>query len=479
MLRHRPGPVNDAIAGCPSDGSPRARAMQSGMARASIRFLGAPMSADHPQPFSSRHARYALAVLFTINLFNYLDRQIIAGVLSLVQRDLALPDERLGALGSAFMILYLAGSVPLGIVGDRVARHRLIAVGIAVWGAATFLSGLARSYWQLFLTRALVGIGEASYGPTATAMVSDLFPRAHRGLVNALFTSAIPVGGAIGVLVGGVVGSLYGWRTAFFLVGVPSVGLALLAWRLGDPPRGAHDVAGAGPSPLATPPASLTLATGLPELFRTPTFVMVCAVGILVAFAVAAFNHWLPLYLERVKHLSTREASFWVGVVSATAGLLGVVAGGAAGDALARRTPAGHLLTIASGFILSAPCGLVLLLHPDRRVFLPALFGAVFFLVLYMGSVNAVIHNVVHPTRRATAVAIFVFLVNLGGAALAPYVVGLVSGRRSLQGAMLMLPVMVLGAGLIALAALPLVGTDMRRVERQLVPMSPAGGSGG
>jgi MFS family permease len=436
------------------------------------------MSPEGTRALSPRRARYALGVLFTINLFNYIDRQIISGVLSLVQRDLALSDTALGALGSAFMILYLAGSIPLGILGDRVARPRLIATGVAVWGAATLLSGLARSYGQLFLTRALVGIGEASYGPTATAMVSDLFPRARRGLVNALFNAAIPVGGAIGVIVGGVVGTRYGWRAAFLLVGLPSVGLALLAWRLGDPPRGAHDLppgapsAGGAPAPAGRPPEPVA---GILDLFRTPTFVMVCAVGMLVAFAVAAFNHWLPLYLERVKHFSTAEASFWVGTLSAAGGLLGVVTGGVIGDLLARRTPAGHLITIGAGFIVSAPCGLVLLLHPDRRVFLPALLLAVFFLVLYIGSVNAVIHNVVHPTLRATAVAIFVFVVNLGGAAMAPTVVGLISGRRSLQGAMLILPIMVFFAGLIALAAITVVGGDIRRVEKGLMTAAGTG----
>src|SRR5262245_56272154 len=281
------------------------------------------MSAPKPAVFSPRDARYALAMLFAINLFNYVDRQIISGVLALVQRDLGVSDAALGALGSAFMILYLLGSIPLGMLGDRVARHRLIAIGIAVWGAATFLSGIARSYGHLFATRALVGIGEASYGPTATAMVSDLFPKARRGLVNALFSSAIPIGGAIGVIVGGVVGTRYGWRVAFLLVGLPSFALAFLAWRLGDPPRGGQDMLAAD-GPLATvealsPPSPMA---GVQVLLRTPSFLMICAVGMLVAFAIGAFNHWLPLYLERVKRFSTTEAGFWVGSLSAFAGLL-------------------------------------------------------------------------------------------------------------------------------------------------------------
>jgi len=429
------------------------------------------MSLPPAHVLSPRYARYALGVLFTINLFNYADRQIISGVLPLLQEDLALSDAALGALASAFMILYVLGSIPLGILGDRVPRHRLIAVGVAVWGAATFLSGLTRTYGPLFLTRALVGIGEASYGPTATAMVSDLFPKARRGLVNGLFSAAIPLGGAIGVTVGGVVGTRYGWRAAFLLVGLPSLALAVLAWRLGDPPRGGHDQVVTESTAVATmAPSPITgIGDGILELFRTPTFVMVCAVGMLVAFAIGAFNHWLPLYLHRVKRFSIPEASFWFGALSASGGLLGVVAGGAIGDALTRRTPAGHLLTIAGGFILSAPFGLTLLLHPKPAVFLPALGLAVFFLMLYGGSVNAVIHNVVHPSLRATALAIFVFLINLGGAALAPTIVGLISDRRSLQGAMLLLPFIVFFAGVIALAAASVVGGDMRRVEQRLV----------
>ncbi len=431
------------------------------------------MRSSRPAVFSPGYARYALAVLFSVNLFNYVDRQIISGVLSLVQKDLAVSDAALGALGSAFMILYLLGSIPLGLLGDRVSRNRLIAVGVAVWGAATFLSGVARSYGQLFFTRALVGIGEASYGPTASAMVSDLFPKSRRGLVNSLFNAAIPVGGAIGVIVGGVVGTRYGWRSAFLLVGVPSLALALLTWRLADPPRGGHDVLSTdGPLAMAEAVPAPTVAAGVLSLFRTPTFVMVCAVGMLVAFAIGAFNHWLPFYLERVKHFSTAEAGAWVGVLSASGGLLGVLAGGVVGDALTRRTPAGHLLTIAGGFILSAPFGLVFLHSTTRSVFLPALFCAVFFLVLYIGSVNAVIHNVVQPSLRATALAIFVFLINLGGAAPSPFIVGLISGRRSLQAAMTLLPFMIFFAGLIALAAASVVAGDMRRVERSLTVVS-------
>jgi predicted MFS family arabinose efflux permease len=382
-------------------------------------------------------------------------------VLPLVQQDFRLSDTALGWLASAFMILYLTGSIPLGVLGDRVARNRLIALGVGVWGAATFLSGLARSYGQLFAARAIVGVGEASYGPTATAMVSDLFPQERRGFVNGLFNAAIPLGGAIGVIAGGLVGSRYGWRTAFLLVGVPSLVLTVLAWRLVDPTRGGQD------RPTTGEGSGLPggLFEGVVGLFRTPTFVMVCAVGMLVAFAIGAFNHWLPLYLHRVKQFSVPEASFWFGVLSAAGGFIGVVSGGFIGDLLARRTPAGHLLTIAGGFLLAAPAAIIMMLARDRAIFLPALFFAVTFLVLYIGSVNAVIHNVVHPALRATAVAIFVFIVNLGGAALSPAVVGLVSDRRqSLQAAMLMLPILVFFAGLIALGAATVVGADMRRL---------------
>jgi predicted MFS family arabinose efflux permease len=435
------------------------------------------MSAPGTLPLSPSDAWYALAVLGTINLFNYIDRQIIFGVFPLVQADLELSDAALGALGSAFMILYMITSIPLGVLGDRLPRNRLIAAGVAVWGAATFLSGVVRSYGSLFVTRALVGIGEAAYGPIATAMVSDLFPRARRGFVNGLFNAAIPLGGAIGVTVGGVVGSWYGWRPAFLLVGLPSLVLSALAWRLVDPPRGAQDWTPAQAlAARANPPG---LVDGITGLFRTPTFVMVCAVGMLVAFATGAFAAWLPTYLHRIKGFSLREATLVYGLVSAGGGLLGVVTGGALGDALTRRFAAGHLVTIAGGFLLSAPCGLLFLTHSHARVFVPALFGAVFFLVLYVGSVNAVIHNVVDPSLRATAVAIFVFLIHLGGDAVSPAIVGLISDRRrSLQAAMLLLPIMIFFAGLIALAATSVVGGDMRRAARRLAPAASGAADG-
>ena len=422
-------------------------------------------------PPSSGTAYYCLAVLFTINLFNFIDRQIIFGVFPLVGKDLDLSDAQLGSLGSAFMILYMLASIPLGILGDRARRNRVIAIGVAVWGAATFLSGLARSYLQLFTTRALVGIGEAAYGPIATAMVSDYFPKARRAFVNALFTSAIPLGAALGVLLGGMVGSYLGWRSAFFFVGLPSLCLVPLAWRLQEPSRGASDVSPTadGPMMVPLPPSGGSIGKDILGLFKIPTFVMVCVVGMLVAFATGAFAAWLPTYLHRVKRLPLAEAAVWYGGIQSLGGVLGVILGGLIGDALMRRTRAGHLLTIGGGFLLSAPLGLLFLLHSDPRVFLTALFFAVFFLVLYTGTVNAVIHNVVHPNLRATAISIFVFLIHLGGDAFSPAIVGLISDRRSLQGAMLVLPVMVFFAGLLALAASAVVVGDMRRLEGRLV----------
>ena len=422
---------------------------------------------------SSGTAYYSLAVLFAVNLFNFIDRQIIFGVFPLVGRDLELTDAQLGSLGSAFMILYMLASVPLGILGDRGRRNRIIAIGVGVWGAATFLSGVARSFVQLFFARALVGIGEAAYGPIATAMVSDYFPKARRAFVNALFTSAIPLGAALGVLLGGMVGSHLGWRSAFFFVGLPSLCLVPLAWRLEEPSRGASDLAlgpaGNGPVIGVLPPLGGSIVRDVLGLFKIPTFVIVCVVGMLIAFATGAFAAWLPTYLHRVKRLPLAQAAVWYGGIQAFGGVLGVIFGGLIGDALMRRTGAGHLLTIGGGFLLSAPLGLLFLLHRDPRVFLTALFFAVFFLVLYTGTVNAVIHNVVHPNLRATAISIFVFLIHLGGDAFSPAIVGLISDRRSsLQAAMLVLPVMVFFAGLLALAASGVVVGDMRRLEGRL-----------
>lgn len=186
---------------------------------------------------TSRGAWNALALLAFINLLNYLDRNIIFALFEPIKRDLSLTDTQLGWLGSAYILVFSLAALPFGVLSDLKSRKAVIAGGVALWSGFTFLGGLVRSYWQLFICRAAVGIGEAAYGPAASSMVADYFPGANRAKAMGILAAGIPVGGVLGLLLGGWLESLYGWRVAFMAVGLPGFLCAAAAARLVDPTR--------------------------------------------------------------------------------------------------------------------------------------------------------------------------------------------------------------------------------------------------
>ena len=187
----------------------------------------------------TRHprARYALALLLAVNLLNYIDRQALYAVFPLIKSDLQLSDTALGLLGSAFMLCYMLAAPLFGRLGDRHNRARLAAGGLVAWSLATMLSGMASSYRLLLVARSLVGVGEASFGTVSPGLVADYFPREKRGRMLSLFFLAIPVGSALGYLLGGQLGQAFGWQRAFMLVGLPGLLLALPLYFLSEPRR--------------------------------------------------------------------------------------------------------------------------------------------------------------------------------------------------------------------------------------------------
>lgn len=189
-----------------------------------------------PRP-TTRYRWYALGLLAFINLLNYIDRNVIYALFEPIKRDLGLTDGQLGWLGSAYILVFSVAALPFGVLSDLRSRRAVIAGGVTVWSAFTFLSGLVRSYWQLFTCRAVVGIGEAAYGPAASSLVADYFPGPRRAMAMGIFASGVSLGGVLGLLLGGLLESEYGWRIAFMTVGVPGFVCALLVARLADPVR--------------------------------------------------------------------------------------------------------------------------------------------------------------------------------------------------------------------------------------------------
>ena len=190
-----------------------------------------------PPRLTTRYRWYALGLLALINLLNYIDRNVVYALFEPIKRDLGLTDGQLGWLGSAYILVFSVAALPFGVLSDLRSRRAVIAGGVSVWSAFTFLSGLVRSYWQLFTCRAAVGIGEAAYGPAASSLVADYFPGPRRAMAMSILSSGVSLGGVLGLLLGGLLESEYGWRVAFMTVGVPGFVCALLVTRLADPVR--------------------------------------------------------------------------------------------------------------------------------------------------------------------------------------------------------------------------------------------------
>src|SRR5947208_2315349 len=249
-----------------------------------------------------RTARAGLLVLTLINLFNYLDRWIVAALAeSMKHSELRLSDGQLGSLMTGFLIVYMLAAPLFGSLGDRRSRPRLLALGVGIWSIATALAGLAQNYVGLFAARAMVGVGEAAYGTISPGLLADYFPRDKRCRVFAVFFAAIPVGSALGYIVGGLVDRYFGWRQAFFVAGIPGLILAALALRLYDPPRGAQDP----DAPAAARSRTMGLGTAARAayalLLRNRPYVLTVLGYAAYTFAIGALAFWTPSFLERAR----------------------------------------------------------------------------------------------------------------------------------------------------------------------------------
>jgi len=384
-----------------------------------------------------------LWLLFAVNLFNYIDRQILFAVFPAVKTDLALTDTQLGLLASAFMWVYLSVAPVFGVLADRRSRPRLMGLGVGIWSVATALSGMVRSYGQLLFGRALVGVGEASYGSVAPAMLSDAFEPAHRGRALAVFSMAIPVGSALGYLLGGLFERAFGWRAAFFIVGIPGMWLAWSVGRLSDVARGGPDQ-----SPLTQRRTAAPRLADYLELLKTKSYLLNCLAMTGMTFAVGGLAAWVPTYLVRVRGMGLAEANLVFGLLTLVSGLGGTMAGGWLGDRLLPRVPTAYFLVSGVGLALSVPCAAAVILLQDRTWVLIAIFLAEVFIFLNTGPLNAIIANVSRSGVRATAYAVNIFIIHALGDAISPTIVGMVSDRVGLSTAFWIAP------GALALAAL-------------------------
>lgn len=389
-------------------------------------------------PSRDRHATYALAVLTFINLFNYVDRWVVAAILEPMKADLHLTDTQLGWLASGFIIVYSMTSPIFGSLGDSRKRPPLIAIGVGIWSLATGLAGFARGFWTLFLARATVGVGEAAYGTIAPALLSDQFPIERRGRIMAVFFSAIPIGSAAGYVLGGLADHHFGWRAAFWIAGFPGILLALLVLLVRDPPRGQNDA-----------PGATRAAGGYKNLFRNNPYLLSVLGYAAYTFALGGLGYWMPAFLERARGLPRAEATVTFGAIVIVTGFVGTFLGGFLGDWLLPRTKQSYLWVSGIATLLAAPLTLVGLMAREKMVYLTAIIIAEVLIFMCTGPVNSAILNAVSPMERATAVGLSVFIMHFLGDIPSPPIIGMLSDRYSLEKGVLVVPGAIAIAGLI------------------------------
>lgn len=412
---------------------------------------------SRPPQISLAYRRYALGLLLAVNLLNYIDRQVLFAVFPLIKSDLKLSDTALGFLGSAFMISYLLLAPLFGWLGDVWSRTRLAAGGLVVWSLATALTGIASGYQSLLAARATVGIGEASFGTVSPGLIADFFHKEQRGRILSWFYVAIPVGSALGYLLGGLLGQRYGWHTAFLAVGLPGLLLALPVALLRTPPRGGDDAA---PQVKDSKVSSRYAA-----LFKNRSFVFNTLAMAAMTFALGGLAQWLPSFLTRVHALDLARANTIFGATTVLAGILGTLTGGWIGDRWQKRSGKGYLLISGWGFFIGTPFAVWAILSVDVISCITALFLAEFFLFLNTGPLNTVIINVTDPAVRAMAFAVNIFFIHALGDAVSPSVLGWLSDQWDLRSALLITPCAMLLAGLLCFYCSRFVVQDMAHAE--------------
>jgi MFS family permease len=411
----------------------------------------------------------ALLILASLNLLDYLDRYLVASLGSLVKADLHLSDKSFGFLGTAFFLVYFLTSPLFGYLGDRWGRLRLMTSGAVLWSVATSLTFWVPSYPFLVAARGLVGVGEASFGTLAPAYLADILPLEDRSRALGLFYLALPVGSALAYLVGGLVGSHWGWRPAFLLAGLPGLAMAGLIYRLSEvrPAPAARQ----RPSVPSTP-----LAVSW-QLSKIPTLRRVTLGYGMVTFALGGLAFWMPHYLEVAKGLSLSQANLLLFGSVALAGGLGTLTGGFLGSRLLSYTLGAPLWVSGLGIALALPLAGLTIFAAAPILYIPALAGAIFLLFLNPGVLTAVVVSVAGPWRRAQAVALNIVVIHLVGDVPSPFLIGWVSDLGSLKwGVSLTLVALAAGAVLI-FTALPHLAGDLAAAGEINLPDGTPGAS--
>ncbi|HEX6110476.1 MAG TPA: MFS transporter [Ktedonobacteraceae bacterium] len=387
------------------------------------------------------YAMYVFWVMFSISFLNYLDRNVLSGAANVVAHELGFGFDAIGVIASSFRVVYTLSTIPLGIWADRTKRKNVVAICVAIWSLATAFTAFANSFLTLFLSRMVLGIGEAGYFPAGTALMSDYFSRSKRSRIMSWWSVGQLIGILVGFVIGGVLAGIGKWRLAFIFTGIPGLFLAFLAWRLREPRRNEADE-----EEIALYPYTLGKVAEIEEphqtihissnvfsqfgmLLRIKTLVVLIIMQVFAFFVLGVNVVFLPTYLQQgdIFGLSSGQAGLFSGAVIVLAGLVGTVLGGYMADWLNRRHQGARVLVCGIGFLLSAPAFLLAITTHNLQVFSVFFIITTILLTLYTGPSTAATQDVVPAILRASAVAVSLFIAHLLGDAFAPTLVGILA----------------------------------------------------
>jgi len=404
-------------------------------------------------------AHSALLLLLGINLFNYIDRQILAALEPDIRATFFASSDvnamtKTGLLGDAFFVTYMVSAPILGLLADRFSRWIIVGGAVILWSLASGGSGLAATFAILVATRICVGIGEGGYGPAAPTILSDLFPIERRGRIMAIFYTAIPVGSALGYVIGGLVGAHLGWRWAFYLVTPPGLLLGLLCFWQRDPRVAAHHLVQESPR--------RRFADYL-RLFRTRSYRINCIAQTLMTFVTGGLGFWASAYL-RYRNQSPNVGMTIFGLITVVAGLVSTLLGGIIADKLRSRVPGSYFWVSGIGMLIACPFFIATLYIPFPVAWI-SMFVAIFFLFLNTGPSNTALANVSLPAVRATAFAINIFVIHALGDVQAFWLLGYIGGHTNMHVAFLFVSGMIFASGLAWLIGAKYLPADTAAVE--------------
>ena len=389
--------------------------------------MHAPQPASKPAPPRAlAGATLALTLLTGLNFVNYIDRYVLAGVQEQIKGEFHVSDAQLGSLTFFFLLVYVLTSPFTGWLGDRFPRKPMIVLAALFWCSVNLFTAFVHSFASLNFRHAALGLGEASFGIFAPALLADFYPLEQRNRVLTIFNIAVPVGAALGFLTGGFIGQHYGWRMSFTVSAIPGIVIALLiAAFMREPARGA-----------STGAKSIPDRHALTSLVRNPAYL--CSIGgyAAVTFTIGGLSIWMPTFLQRLDGRSQASASFIMGAITVAGGLLGTVVGGALAQRWSQSNPAALYLVPAWSALLAFFPALVCFFGPrlfhTAALTVPSLALAIFLIFLGSGPVNAATVNAVQPGVRATALAGQLLAIHALGDACSPTLIGAISDRSNL-----------------------------------------------